>query len=313
MVQSQSKIFKNRFNNNRAVWRILFYSIIVVFLFWLLGIIEKSFLAVQGENYSDYAIIFARFIKKVLRFLAVFLPGIALLKWFDRRPITLLGLGIYKGIVKEIARGMLMGFTVISLSVIIQVVFGTASLSFQGLSIYLIVYVLSALVVLIISAAYEEALFRGYIFQALIEGTNIWVTLGIFSVIFGLAHLNNEGISVYDIVVAIFAAILLGTIYYRTRSLWMCIGAHFTWNWSIGPLFGIGIQDSEVLRHSLFIFTTNNNYLVNGKSVINDILISVLVLILSVYLWKAKWLKPNEFNRKLWLNYLVKKGEGSRG
>ena len=110
---------------------------------------------------------------------------------------------------------MLLGLILIPLSVSILWLTGAASISFAGFSLSLLfLYLLYALFIFIISAAYEEILFRGYIFQSLIEGSNFWITLGIYSLIFGAARdLSNEGITIYSVAVTVMAGIFLGVIY----------------------------------------------------------------------------------------------------
>jgi hypothetical protein len=64
----------------------------------------------------------------------------------------------------------------------------------------------------------------------MIEGSSFCISLGIYSLLFGAAHLSNEGITVYSIAVAVMAGAFLGILYIKTRALWMCIGVHFIWN-----------------------------------------------------------------------------------
>lgn len=153
--------------------------------------------------------------------LSVFIPAIVLLKWFDKRPIPLLGIGFHKGTLKEQSIGMSIGFILITLSDTILSLTGLGSFSFNGFSLDLHLYLLSVLLILIISAAYKEILFRGYIFQSLIEGSSFWIALVIYSLLFGAAHLSNKGITIFSIVVTIAAGVFLGVIYFKTRALWM--------------------------------------------------------------------------------------------
>jgi membrane protease YdiL (CAAX protease family) len=303
----QLKIFKNRFGHYRAGWRIFIYIVFVVLLFKLLDLFEKPFLF-QGENLQDYSLLWNRFVNKFIKLLSVFISSIVLLRWVDKRPIAILGIGFYKGALRELTIGILIGFALIIISVSILWLTGVASFSFNGFSLGLLRYLLSALVILIISAAYEEILFRGYIFQSLIEGSNFWITLGIYSLLFGAAHLSNEGITIVSIAVTIIAGVFLGVIYFKTRALWMCIGAHFIWNWTMAPLFGMGLNESKFLRRSMFTYNPSESFFIQGQDVMGDIIQGILVLALTIYLWKATWMKPAEYNRNLWSKYPPKYG-----
>jgi membrane protease YdiL (CAAX protease family) len=305
------KLFKNRFGHFRAGWRIIFYIAAGIPLFKLLDLFGDSALMAPGDNPGDYALLVTRFIMKFLVFLAVLLPGLALLKWVDKRPKALLGTGFYRGAVKELGTGMLLGFILLGLTILVLWASGAAVFTFNGISPGMILYLAAVLAVLAVSAAYEETLFRGYVFQALIEGSGFWIALAVYSLLFGAAHLSNDKISVVSIAVTIAAGAFLGMVYYKTRALWMGIGAHFIWNWMIGPV--TGLSESKFLRRTLFSSRPAASGPFAGLKLgtVSDIILGILCLALTIYLWKAKWLKPAAYNQKLWSAYPSKFGAQS--
>jgi len=301
-------IFKNRFGHFRAGWRIFFYIAFAVVLLKLLDLLGNSFLLVRGENLSDYSLLLNRFVSKSIRLLSVFIPGIVLLKWVDRRPVSLLGTGCYKGSLRELSTGMLMGLFTGTVCVLILRLTGWASFSFNGFSMPILLYLLACLVVLVVSASYEEILFRGYIFQSLIEGTNFWIAVVVFSLLFGAGHMGNVGVTVFTIAFTVIAGVFLGVIYFKTRALWMCIGVHFIWNWTMGPIFGMGVSDSKFLRRSLFSYNPWESGFIGGPDTISEIIQGVVLIALTIYIWKVNWVKPAEYNRKLWAKYPARYG-----
>lgn len=305
---SKIRIFRNRFGHFRAGWRILFYISFVLVLFKLSDLLSNSFLLVRGENLGDYALLLNRLISKFGALLSVLIPGLALLKWVDKRPVTLLGIGYYKGAVRDFTRSMFMGFIIVTFSVLILWLTGWASYSFNGFSIDILLYLLCCLIVAIISAAYEEVLFRGYIFQSLIEGSNFWITLGIYSLLFGAAHIGNPQATVFTVMFAVIAGLFLGVIYYKTRTLWMCIGVHFMWNWTMALLYGMGVAESKFLRRSLFSYKPSESVLIIGTDAVSEIILGIIIIVVTIYLWRAKWLRLVESNRKLWAAYPPKYG-----
>jgi uncharacterized protein len=92
-------------------------------------------------------------------------------------------------------------------------------------------------VILLLGAAGEEMLFRGYAFQLLLRSTSPYATILPVSVLFGLAHLGNQNASVGGVMNTVLWGVLLGWAYYRTGALWLPIGLHFGWNFTL-PLFG---------------------------------------------------------------------------
>jgi len=91
--------------------------------------------------------------------------------------------------------------------------------------------------ILLFGAVGEEMLFRGYGFQVLLRGLGRFATILPVSVLFGLAHLNNQNVSTLGIVNTIGFAVVLGYAFIRSGDLWLPIGIHFAWNWTL-PLFG---------------------------------------------------------------------------
>ena len=307
-IEGKTRVFKNRFGHFRAGWRILFYIAFAVVLLRLLDLLGNSFLLIRGENLGDYSLILNRFVSKFMKLLAVFIPGIVLLKWLDGRSVALLGTGLYKGSLRELSRGMLIGLIAGTAGVLILRLTGWASFSFNGFSIDMFLYLLACLAVLVVSAAYEEVLFRGYIFQSLIEGSNFWITLVVFSLLFGAGHIGNVGATVFTIAFTVIAGVFLGVVYFKTRALWMCIGVHFMWNWTMAPVFGMGVSESKFLTRSLFSYKPWESGFVGGPDTISEIVQGIVLIALTIYLWKATWLKPAEYNRKLWARYPARYG-----
>ncbi len=302
-IKPITRIFKNRFGHFRAGWRILFYLAFAVVLLKLLDLLGNSFLLIKGENPSDYSLLLNRFVSKFIRLLSVFIPGIVLLKWVDKRPAALLGTGCYKGSLRELSIGMLMGLIAGTAGVLILRLTGWASFSFNGFSMDMLLYLSACLVVLVISASYEEILFRGYIFQSLIEGSNFWITLVVFSLLFGAGHIGNVGVTVFTIAFTVIAGVFLGVIYFKTRALWMCIGVHFMWNWTMAPVFGMGVTESKFLTRSLFSYKPWESGFIGGPDTMSEIVQAIVLIALTIYIWRASWLRPAEYNRKLWAKY----------
>ena len=142
-MKQLSIVFKNSSGHFRAGWRILFYFILFVTLSELNEFLYKSFLLINGDTLSDYTLLYNRFTDKTLKLLSVLLPALILLKFVDKRPIGLLGLSLYKGVVKELSIGMAIGFFLGIVSVLITYFVGLGSFNLNNISIELIIYVLA--------------------------------------------------------------------------------------------------------------------------------------------------------------------------
>lgn len=96
-------------------------------------------------------------------------------------------------------------------------------------------------VVLLFGAVGEEMLFHGYAFQLLIRSLGAFATILPASVLFGLAHLGNQNATSLGIFNTMVWGVLLGYAYVRTGALWLPIGLHFGWNFTL-PLFGVNLS-----------------------------------------------------------------------
>jgi len=97
------------------------------------------------------------------------------------------------------------------------------------------------LIVLAFGAAGEELLFRGYAFQLLVRTMGEFAAVLPVAVLFGIAHIGNQGVTPLAIVNTIAWGVLLGYAFLLTRSLWLPIGLHFGWNGAM-PLLGVNLS-----------------------------------------------------------------------
>jgi membrane protease YdiL (CAAX protease family) len=95
--------------------------------------------------------------------------------------------------------------------------------------------------ILLFGAVGEEMLFRGYGFQVLVGLLGPFATLLPVSVLFAVAHLGNPNSSPVAALNTMLWGILLGWAFLRSGDLWLPIGLHFGWNWTL-PLFGVNLS-----------------------------------------------------------------------
>jgi uncharacterized protein len=96
-------------------------------------------------------------------------------------------------------------------------------------------------------AIMEELLFRGILFRWLEDFSGSWATLIVTSALFGLAHSQNPGATLFStFAIAVEGGLLLGGSYMLTRSLWMPIGLHAAWNFTQGPVLGVPVSGNQV-------------------------------------------------------------------
>ena len=96
-------------------------------------------------------------------------------------------------------------------------------------------------ILLLFGAIGEEMLFRGYAFQVLITLMGRYATLLPGAVLFAAAHSGNLNSSPLSLFNTFAMGALLGYAFLRSGDLWLPIGLHFGWNWTL-PLFGVNLS-----------------------------------------------------------------------
>lgn len=153
-----------------------------------------------------------------------------------------------------------------------------------------------ALAFLLIPAAAEEALLRGYPLQALGEKWGAWVAVVVTSVVFGLLHLANPGIGVLSTANIAVAGLLLGVVYVRTLSLWWATGVHLGWNWSHGFLVDVPVSGLEILDAPFYEGVSAGPWWLGGGAFgpEGSVVSTVVLLAATAALWVGPWLRPEK-------------------
>ena len=99
---------------------------------------------------------------------------------------------------------------------------------------------------LVTQSAAEEFMFRGTIFEALRERFGPLPAIALTSVVFGVVHAGNPGSGPIAIINVVLAGALMGTMVFRTGSLWMAVMFHVFWNLMTGAFFGSVSGSSNV-------------------------------------------------------------------
>jgi membrane protease YdiL (CAAX protease family) len=87
----------------------------------------------------------------------------------------------------------------------------------------------------------EELLFHGYAFQILLEPLGRYATVFAVGAVFALMHSSNPNVSWFGLANTAGFGILFGYAFLRSRDLWLPIGFHFGWNFTL-PLFGANLS-----------------------------------------------------------------------
>lgn len=144
--------------------------------------------------------------------------------------------------------------------------------------------------VFLFAAAAEELLFRGYPLQTLTRARLAWVGVFLTSVPFATVHLRNpNAVPIFTFVNTAIAGVWLAVAYLRTRSLWLPLGLHWSWNWAQASLLGLPVSGIERITPAplLKAFNVGPNWLTGGAYGIEGGAACTLALIIStLVIWR---------------------------
>lgn len=142
-------------------------------------------------------------------------------------------------------------------------------------------------VLLLCGAVGEELLFHGFGFQVLLRRFGTYSIVLPVGVLFGYLHAGNPNASRLGIANTMAFGILFGIAFLRSHDLWLPIGLHFGWNFTL-PLFGVNLSGITIKPTGQEIVWTAGPLWSGGDyGPEASILTSGVLLILLVYIWKV--------------------------
>jgi CAAX protease family protein len=226
------------------------------------------------------------------------------LRFLERMNLSALGFALHRGWFGDVLKGCAIGALMIAAAIALQIAGGGTRLSFNPILRQgqggvnwagvrtVVAEMIAALALLILAAAFEELIFRGYAFQTLLRGAPAVVPILLFSIYFGCAHWENPNRTIFSTANTALAGVWLSIAYLRTRNLWFPTALHFTWNWTMGVFFGIPISGLQIERPLLFtssdgpVWLTGGSYGSEGGAAATIVLIAAIAVI-----WRARWLR----------------------
>ena len=142
---------------------------------------------------------------------------------------------------------------------------------------------------------WEELVFRGYLFQNIVEGLGIITAVIVSCLLYGLIHYANPNATVLSSIIIIGFGFLRIYGYLSTKMLWLSMGMHIGWNFFQGPIFGFaasGHKKATLIQHS---FLSDRQYLTGGEFGPEGSVIILPILILTIFV--MKW-----YSQKNYLN-----------
>ncbi len=164
-----------------------------------------------------------------------------------------------KGLYTNTVLGVLIGTTLQGLTILVIYLVG----DFRITSVNPFSSIITPFAIAFSVAVFEEILLRGIIFRIVEEKLGSYISLAISAIIFGAAHLLNPDSSVISSVCISIVGFMFGAAYIYSRSLWLPIAIHFSWNFVQSGIFG-AITSGNEKTSSLFNTKISGSELITG-------------------------------------------------
>jgi uncharacterized protein len=221
-------------------------------------------------------------------------------RFVDHFDFSALGLTLRRGFASELVLGFAIG-TVLQL-IVLAILAATHSVHYSlagGYGPYFWRWVAQNTLLFIVAATVEELSFRGYALKWLIRSVGAPAALVMSGTVFGIAHWFNLGATFFSTLNTALAGILLAIPYVRTRSMWIQIGVHWSWNLAMATIVSLPVSGLYFGPH-LFITTdsgrhwlTGGNYGPEGGAAVTSVCVIGIGWLLS-----TKLLKPSPSAQK---------------
>lgn len=237
-------IVLTRHGDIRSGWRLLLFLVVATLLFVMLSIPYRA-LGTRIELLGQAIVL-----------IAVLAASFIMTKFINRKPFGAIGLLLHPGSAKDFGLGTLVGFLMMTAIFLVEYPLGYAGCQWKNVALLEVPGTLGyALVLFGVSALSEEVLFRGYLFQTLMQAITFIPAILLMALLFAAAHAANPNASTFGLVNVALAAIWLSFAYMKTRSLWLPFGLHFGWNFTQTSVYGFPTSGYEFAHLKLFVVT----------------------------------------------------------
>jgi uncharacterized protein len=281
----------------RSGWRFVVFSVLFIvaaMMIGAVGITLLSYLSVPLEPETPGFILTNGLLMLIPALLAGWLCG----KYLEGLPFRALGAWFTGGWLRNLMAGILFGAGTLAFAVLMAFIFG--GLRFESNPIDTVVLTRSlgwSFLIFAVGAAWEEALFRGYILQTFARSGLAALAIGMTAVFFGAIHLGNPSAGLISTLNTILAGVWFGIAYLKTRDLWFVWGIHLMWNWMQGAFFGIEVSGITSLVAAPLLreidsgpgWLTGETYGVEG-----GIVTTVAIVVSTVMIYFVPWLKASK-------------------
>jgi uncharacterized protein len=274
----------------RAGWRILGYFLLAAGAGTILSALAAGIAGGVDET-ASFGIMLG----------SALLAGSGMVTFVDRRRPGALGFALDPAAVKDSAAGLGVGGAMLGAAVALLAVARMARwVADEGSMPEYVAALATSFAFFAVAAAAEEAVFRGYAFQALVQGIGVWPAVVASSALFALLHANNPSVTPLALANIFLAGVMLAVAYLRTRSLWFATAVHLGWNWAMSSLLDFPVSGIVMDMPLYTARETGPDWVTGGAFGPEAGLAASLTIIAgAVWMWRTHWLRESPRMRAL--------------
>lgn len=279
-------VFRTNEGHLRTAFRSTAYLFIAYYLAKLFTLGLRTFLAKES---SDDIINLNSIMSQLAMVIALIIASLIILKYLDHRDTRIIGIHPLPGWIREFGLGFGIGSVLLFVSALILWFGGWITWEAGDLTGKVVTGLFQGLLYFILAGMLEELLFRGYLFQAVIEGTQGWIAIILFNLLFVLLHLSEPSFTVISAINIFLGGAMLSIAYLKTRSLWLPIGIHVAWNWTQSSILGAPVSGLHYNQRLLTAQTHGPDWLSGGVyGIEGSFIITILIILVSAGIWRSR-------------------------
>lgn len=294
----------NNFGRLRSGWRLAIFLLVLIFfsVIWEQTVRTLYGLVSSYRSIPHPELVLGMVYRGGLLLIALGV-GYLCAHLLEELPWRSLGASFSKGWFKDLMIGSAIGFATLVVAVVIAIAGRGLRFSINHVDwAAMLRSMVGAGLILVIAAFAEEAIFRGYALQTLTRAGLAWLGVALTLALFGVAHLTNpNAVPGFTFANTSIAGLWFAVAYLRTRSLWLPLGLHWSWNWALGWFFGLPVSGLNLASHPLLkasetgpLWLTGGGYGIEG-----GIAATIALALCTLFLWRTSIISADPELKKL--------------
>jgi len=299
----QLVVMSRRTRKIRAFWRLALFVVCFVALTLLMRAVRLLLTGRARPDFESATAVSEPYflLYRATGVIALVAATYLALRFLERKTWADLGCHLSVKAGNEFAKGSVLGIMIMGFPFL--VLLATDHAVVRGVHLdpsTLRALLLQFLPVTLLVGLWEEILFRGYPFQVVCEGVGPTTAIIGLALLFGMVHYQNPQMTLLPAVYLSMWGILLSLLLLRTRSLWACVGLHFTGNLTQGFFLNSWVSGTRYTSSMLEVEYLGPDWLTGGLAGLEASLPAFLGCVFAImWILRGRWWTPGKKSRLL--------------